>query len=33
VPLDVVGEVIARIPPALLVARYEAARAATKSGS
>jgi hypothetical protein len=26
VPLDVVGEVIARIPPALLIERYEAAR-------
>jgi hypothetical protein len=26
VPLDVVGEVIARIPPALFIERYEAAR-------
>ena len=31
-PLDVIAEVIARIPPALLIARYEAARSATKSG-
>ncbi len=32
VPLDVVGEVIAKIPPALLIERYEAARALTKRG-
>ena len=29
-PLDVVGQVIARIPPELYIARYEAARARTK---
>lgn len=29
-PLDVIGEVIARIPPALYIERYEAARAGTR---
>jgi hypothetical protein len=29
VPLDVIGEVIAKVPPALFIERYEAARAAT----
>jgi hypothetical protein len=32
VPLDVVGEVIAKVPPALFIERYEAARALTKRG-
>jgi hypothetical protein len=32
VPLDVVGEVIAKVPPALYIERYEAARAQTKRG-
>jgi hypothetical protein len=32
VPLDVIGETIARIPPARLIERYEAARAGTKKG-
>lgn len=32
VPLDVIGEVIARIPPAKLVERYESARSQTRSG-
>lgn len=32
VPLDVVGEVIARIPPAQYIERYEAARARTGRG-
>jgi hypothetical protein len=32
VPLDVVGEVIARIPPAQYIERYEAARAGTGRG-
>ena len=32
VPLDVVGEVIAKIPPATYIERYEAARAQTATG-
>lgn len=32
VPLDVIGEVIARVPPALYIERYEAARARTSRG-
>jgi hypothetical protein len=32
VPLDVVGEVIAKVPPAAFIERYEAARAGTKRG-
>ena len=32
VPLDVVGQVIAKIPPALYIERYEAARAQTRKG-
>ena len=32
VPLDVVGQVIAKIPPALYIERYEAARAQTRNG-
>ena len=32
VPLDVIGEVIAKIPPDLYIERYEASRAMTKSG-
>lgn len=32
VPLDVVGEVIAKIPPATYIERYEAARAETATG-
>ncbi len=32
VPLDVVGEVIARIPPAVYLERYEAARRRTRRG-
>lgn len=33
VPLDVIGETIARIPPATFIERYEAARAQTARGS
>jgi hypothetical protein len=32
VPLDVVGQVIAKLPPALYIERYEAARAKSKKG-
>jgi hypothetical protein len=32
VPLDVIGEVIAKITPAKLIERYEAARARTENG-
>ena len=32
VPLDVVGEVIRRVPPATYIAQYEASRAATGKG-
>jgi hypothetical protein len=32
VPLDVIGETIARIPPATFIERYEAARAQTARG-
>jgi hypothetical protein len=32
VPLDVVGEVIARVPPAVYIERYEAARAGAGRG-
>ena len=32
VPLDVVGQVIAKVPPALYIERYEAARAQTRKG-
>ena len=32
VPLDVVGQVIAKVPPALYIERYEAARAQTRNG-
>ena len=32
VPLDVVGEVIRRVPPATYLAQYEASRAATGKG-
>ncbi|HET6626273.1 MAG TPA: hypothetical protein VFG63_07775 [Nocardioidaceae bacterium] len=32
VPLDVIGEVIAKIPPRPFIERYEAARASVKSG-
>lgn len=32
VPLDVIGEVIAKIPPANYIERYEAARARTATG-
>jgi hypothetical protein len=32
VPLDVVGEAIAKVPPARFIERYEAARAQTRSG-
>ncbi len=32
VPLDVIGEAIARVPPALYIERYEAARARTSRG-
>ncbi|HEU4513802.1 MAG TPA: DUF1801 domain-containing protein [Nocardioidaceae bacterium] len=32
VPLDVVGEVIAKVPPATYIERYEAARAQTATG-
>jgi hypothetical protein len=32
VPLDVVGEVVRRVPPDAFIARYEAARAATRTG-
>lgn len=32
VPLDVIGEVIAKIPPATYIERYEAARAQTATG-
>lgn len=31
VPLDVVGEVIARVPPAVYIERYEAARSARRT--
>ena len=33
VPLDLIGEVIAKIPPDRFIERYEAARAGTRSGS
>ena len=32
VPLDVIAEVIRRVPPERLIAQYEAARALTKKG-
>ena len=32
VPLDVIGEVISRVPPDAYIAHYEAARAATAKG-
>jgi hypothetical protein len=32
VPLDVIGEVVRRVPPDQFIARYEAARASTRSG-
>ena len=32
VPLDVIGEVVRRVPPEELIARYEAARASTPKG-
>lgn len=32
VPLDVIGEVIAKVPPAKLIERYEGARAGTRNG-
>jgi hypothetical protein len=32
VPLDVIGEVVRRVPPEQLIARYEAARASTRTG-
>ena len=32
VPLDVIGEVVRRVPPDVHIARYEAARARTAKG-